>query len=176
MDTLPDMRSAQLYLLMAPHSISRQMMTDLAVRLALVSPARVLDGGNCFNLYGVARALRGQASTPTLPLDRIHIARAFTCYQMVTLLADTRATPVPTLVLELLSTFSDENVSLPERTRLLRSCLRHLRRLSRQSPVAVSVQPPSTTEINPLYAMLKDAADQVWQLELPTPPAQPRLF
>ena len=54
-------------------------------RLAERGPVRVLDGGNQFNAYLIARQLHGR---PDL-LDRISISRMFTCYQVLASL-DTR--------------------------------------------------------------------------------------
>jgi hypothetical protein len=45
---------------------------------------RVLDFGNSFNFHVISRALRRYTvdlHTPTL--ERIHVARAFTCYQVL---------------------------------------------------------------------------------------------
>src|SRR4030065_337535 len=61
-------------------------LMGLAARLAQRAPLRVLDGGNCFNAYIVALALRQQTTDVTAALERIRVSRAFTCYQMVTLL------------------------------------------------------------------------------------------
>ena len=87
---------------------------------------RILDGGNRFNAYTVARAARGQPEV----LKRITVARAFTCYQVRSLLESTPAIPVPFVVLDLLSTFYDESVQVGERKRLLRACTMHMERLA----------------------------------------------
>jgi hypothetical protein len=176
MDTLADLHPNSLHLLIVPKVTHRALMTELVARLALSGPVRVLDGGNCFNLYGTARALGRQTIRSLDLMERIQIARAFTCYQMETLLADTPAAEAPTLVLRLLDTFEDENVSLPERVRLLQGCLVHLRGLSDQAPVVVSARSPTADQGEELLGRLKQAADQLWQFELPTPPEQPRLF
>ena len=92
------------------------------------------------------------------------------------LLKGTPAEPVPTLVLDLLSTFYDENVSTEESLRLLQECTAHLQRLNRMAPVAVSVRPgPPESRPELLTAML-EAASQVWTLEPHIPKPPPRLF
>jgi hypothetical protein len=48
----------------------------------------------------------------------VRLSRAFTCYQMLALLAETPAGGPPTLVLDLLDTFYDESVPLHESRRL----------------------------------------------------------
>jgi len=62
------------------------------------------------------------------------VARAFTCYQVETLLTESVADFSPVLVLNLLDTFYDENVKLSERMRLLEVSLAELRRLCDQHP------------------------------------------
>jgi hypothetical protein len=152
------------------------MMTNLIARLALMGNVRVLDGGNCFDLYGLARALRRQAPASDFVLERVRIARAFTCYQTVTLLEETPASPAPTLILELLSTFRDENVSTAERKRLLKQCLPQLYRLSRHASLAISIPSKRSEQPEELLMMLKEAADQIWHFEQAAPPPQLKLL
>jgi hypothetical protein len=111
-------------------------------------------------------------------LERIQLARAFTCHQLVALLKDTPAEQVPTLVLDLLTTFYDESVPAAESQRQLRSCVQHLTRLNRVAPVAVSVRPPGGLPVNrpELLEFLVAAAGQVWMLEPEQVLAPPRLF
>jgi hypothetical protein len=159
-----------LMVVIAPQA-GRTPMLELAARLALAGPLLVLDGGNQFNVYPVAHVLRRQTADLTAILRRIRMARAFTCYQMSALLADTHAASSPVMVLDLLSTFYDENVTLAEAQRLLSDGLRHLQRLSRAAPVIVSSRPPGMISADrlPLVEQLTAAADQVWQVEQPQP-------
>jgi hypothetical protein len=165
-----------------------QPLLELAASLAQQAPLRVLDGGNCFNAYVVAVALRRQTHKVEAALERIRVSRAFTCYQMVTLLDETPATPDATLVLDLLATFRDENVPLAERRRLLEGCLERLKCLAAAAPLLVSVSPdsgPPMSGINGrqprqpddgLLARLEQAADQIWRCEVPAPVVQLRLM
>jgi hypothetical protein len=94
-------------------------------------------------------------------------------------LADTPENAHPTLVLDLLSTFYDENVRLDESRRLLAAVINHLQRLSVQAPLMVSVRPPgfaSDPERAELLEMLRQAAHQVWINEPPAAPVLPTLF
>jgi hypothetical protein len=172
-----------------------QPLLGMAARLALSAPLRVLDGGNCFNAYIVAQALRPallaqqarqQMQDVEAALGRIRVSRAFTCYQMVTLLDETEAIPAATVVLDLLATFRDETVPLAERQRLLGHCLGRLERLAAAAPLLVSASPdggppmsrphrqrqsPSDDE---LLMRLERAADQVWRFGS-APPAMVQL-
>ena len=167
-----------------------QPLLGMAARLALSAPLRVLDGGNCFNAYIVAQALRQQTQDVEVALGRIRVSRAFTCYQMVTLLDETptAATLAATIVLDLLATFRDENVPLAERQRLLGHCLGELERLAAAAPLLVSASPDGGPPMSrphrqlqspagdELLVWLEKAADQVWRFEAPVPAVQLRLW
>src|SRR5512137_642239 len=73
-------------LVVGPRSLNTALLTAIA-RLGEGGPVRVLDGGNRFNAYVVARAARGRPEV----LNRITVSRAFTCYQVLSLLESTPA-------------------------------------------------------------------------------------
>jgi len=170
--------SQGLFAVLAPHA-ARTHMLALAARLARRAPLQVLDAGNRFNAYQVARFLRSDGAEGfQQALDRIRVARAFTPTQMLALLQATPASEDPTLVLDLLSTFYDESLPFNERQRALIECIHELKRLSSAAPVVVSVRPPPPSEPDPLgfIDLLQEHADQVYFFEEITPPAQPQLF
>jgi hypothetical protein len=136
-------------------------LLDDAAGLALAGPLRVLDGGNCINIYPLARALRRRTAALTEALHNVRLSRAFTCYQMLALLSETPADGVPTLVLDLLGTFYDESVPLYETQRLLRLTILELLRLRSGGPLTVSARPPNQLAANrqPLYETLLSVAE-----------------
>ena len=159
---LPAVRCGQVLLLVAPRSFLKQALPPWAARLAFSGPLRVLDGGGRFNPYSLARPLRRLTPQVAEAMQRVHIQRAFTCYQMAALLDEIgacdkdaippnhggmQATPpnhggmqaTPLLALDLLNTFQDEDVAAHERRRLLAGGLARLNRLSQIAPVAVTV-------------------------------------
>ena len=161
-------------LLVGPRSMNTLMLTAIA-HLGEKGALRVLDGGNRFNAYTVARAARGRSEV----LDRITVSRAFTCYQVLSLLESTPAIQVPFVVLDLLSTFYDENVKASERKRLLRGCISHLERLERLSGGVASVHPPSVPSIDALelFEILQASAMDTYFIQTPAPVPEPmRLF
>ena len=173
--------SAQLHLVLAEHHERRQVMTALTARLARHGAVRLLDGGNSFDGYGLARALHQQTPQWRAALDQVLVARAFTCYQMAALLGQTEVCPQPTLVLDLLDTFFDENVPFSDRRRLLEQCLGHLRRLCGHAPVAVSVSlppPPGQPEllVETLTTAVTQASGKVWSFAAIPAIPPPRLF
>jgi hypothetical protein len=107
------------------------------------------------------------------------VTRAFTCYQVLSLLEGTPALPAPFVILDLLNTFYDEAVQGGERKRLLQVCIRHLHRLARYSGGVISLHPaavPSQTAIE-LLRMLQAATPEVYLIQPPPPAPQPlRLF
>jgi hypothetical protein len=179
-------------LLVGPRSLNLTMLTAIA-RLGEGGPVRVLDGGNRFNAYTVARAARGRPEI----LNRITVSRAFTCYQVLSLLESmaypqgtpmARIPPAPVLggviILDLLSTFYDESVQIGERKRLLRVCIKHLEQLVGPSAPrlvggVVSVHPPrvpSQAAIE-LLGMLQDSATDTYFIQPAEPALEPmRLF
>jgi hypothetical protein len=158
----------------------RPLLPGLIARLALRGPLRVLDAGNCFPAYPVAREIRRATPDLEAALKRIQIARAFTCYQVLALLEDTPTDLTPVLVLELLSTFADENIKLAERQRLLVRCTQEIQRLRRQAPVGIiaSLRPeqPGLPDLPALLKIVEREADEVWRLEAETPILPARLF
>lgn len=195
MDALSLPLSNHMLLVVGTRAVSDAML-DLTARMALRKPSgvcsiRVVDGGNLFNAYEVARAIcrqmTAQAEASQGPgygdlsmdgaLRRIHLSRAFTCYQMVTLLEGTPLDATPTCLLDLLSSFYDEAVRLEESQRLLQVCLAAIRRLSDQAPVIVSIRPvePRHADRACLFESLQAAAGQVWEQKvIPAPlPPQP---
>ena len=163
--------------LTAPHAASA-LMLELSARLSAAGELRVLDGGNCFNVYPVARAVRRYTSDLTGALARIRLARAFTCYQMAALLAKTPADGLPTLVIDLLATFYDDNAKPTESQRLLADCIFHLKRISQFAPVVVSARLPAPlcAEKRVLADTLQAAAGGSWQLEALPAPKIPTLW
>jgi hypothetical protein len=156
----------QVLLVVAPHA-ANPLMLELAARLAVDQPMRVLDGGNRFNVYPVAKAVRRRTARLEEALGRITLSRAFTCYQLQAQLEESPNSSDPTLLLDMLSTFLDESVPLPESRRLLGKCLPHLHRLASTAPLVVSAKPmtPLSLERQVLLDMLQVAADQCWVLE-----------
>ncbi len=96
-----------------------------------------MDVGNCFNPLRLVRDIRQQTLRINQVLENIQVARAFTCFQVVALLGQTRDPQGPVFILRLLTTFHDEMAPVYERLRLLREVDQHIGRL--QNTVAVTV-------------------------------------
>ena len=147
-------------MLIGPHA-QREALLDFTAILALRGPVRVLDAGNRFDPYRVSRAIRRQTPQLDQALARILVARAFTCYQVITLLQQTPDTPEPKLIFDLLATFYDEVVSYVESYRLLQIAVSSLLRLRRQAPVIISARSLPETSRAGLLKLLRHTADLV---------------
>lgn len=174
--TADTVSSGELGVVIGPRA-ERLHMLELSAVLALRGTVRVLDGGNSYNAMYVARYIRRHTVQLAATLNRITVARAFTCYQMVTLLQETTVSPAPTLVLDLLATFGDESIDLNESVRLLRLALGQLQRLCRLAPVLVSLQPLRQPERAVLTELVMNAATHYFVQEpSETAVTQPSLF
>jgi len=150
-------------------------MLELANRLAQHGPLRVIDGGNRLDVYSLARRARRYSADLNGVLDRIRVARAFSCRQMVALL-DATPGKVPVLVFDLLVTFYDQDETLGERRRLLGQCLTRLQRLSLSGAVVVGAA-PSPNQDDELVEMLALATGRIWHFEQgESAEMQPRLL
>jgi hypothetical protein len=153
--------------------VTQEVMSELAVR----GPLTVLDGGNRFPAYHLIRLIRSRVPDPSTALQHTFLRRVFTCYQMLALLEGTPALPQPYILLDLLATFYDEQISIQEVRRLLDGCLREVERLCRTSPVLVTATPPPTAERAFLVEQLCARAGQLFAVDVPALPLlQPTLF
>ena len=177
MELLKNQFTTGLVLLAHPRNEHTPLL-EIIARLASKGPVRVLDGGNKFNAFDVARSARRRTHDLFQVLERIRVARAFTCYQMFALLKESPITSFPTVLLNMLTTFYDENVDLKECQRLLDECIIPLRRLSKDGLVLISACPPRATQIERivLLEVLEDAVDYHYTLEDTVPRLPPRLF
>lgn len=178
MNFLSEPKSGEMGVLVSPRSggIGYKALLKLTAVLSLRASVRVLDCGNRFDVYQIARLVRRQTPHVMEALDQISVARAFTCYQVVTLLAQTTVTREPKIVIDLLATFYDESVSVVEGRRLLNIVLGRLEEMRRLAPILVSVQPPPQPERAGLVKAVCDAADHVLLDEQPSTYQAQRLF
>jgi hypothetical protein len=118
-------------------------MLLLSVALAFQEKcgAAVIDGGNHYNAYKVIRAARYR-SHDLDQLEKIRIARAFNCHQVVSLSKKLPKDGTPCLVIDALDTFEDDGVPFPQRLQLVSLLLQHLAQVRFQAVVMISISPP----------------------------------
>lgn len=149
----------------------------LIAELVLRGPVTILDGGNRYKPNKVAILLGRKALDITPAANRLYSRRAFTCYEMNTLLWTTPHLQQPYVILDLLNTFYDDHTPVYEIRRLLKSCLGQIHRLQLMGPVVVTLAPSLVEERAFLADEVCDQADQIFTFESIEPQVfQPALF
>ena len=174
MNELIEVHPGKWICLAGPRALRITLLTFIA-RLAENGPVRVLDGGNQFNAYRIARALYGRSEL----LEHIHVSRMFTCYQVLASLEKAPSQPAPFIIMDMLHTFFDETIHFGERRRLLEHSLPHLARLSCPAGALVSLHPPAqdSPQAQTLMTILNAAAAESLVCETPASRPPPlRLF
>ncbi len=172
----PLLQANKMIVICSPFAACEQIAA-LTAELALCGAVTVLDGGNRFPAYQIMRMLRRRTPNILPTANRIYLRRAFTCHQMLALLESTPSLPQPHLILDLLTTFHDENVPTAEVSRLLDRCLAQIDRLRMEAPVILSLAPSPQGERFFLFERVCARGDQMLQIEVPYPViSQPFLF
>ena len=177
MSPLPNLSSGKLVIKVTAGK-EQERTSELIAELALRGPFRVIAGSDWLPGYGLVRRLRSRTTTLKHILGRVHLARAFTCYQVLDLLESCPDNREPVLVLDFLNTFHVADIALFVRTRVLNQCISRLQRLSLSRPITVFIQPTLAAEYPRFQSMLASIADEFLVPESPNPgiPLQPRLF
>jgi hypothetical protein len=109
-------------------------------------PVAVIDGAMAFQVTPIAALAQARRVPPERFLRRIHIARAFTCHQLATLLCE-RLDPLLAahrvglvILLEPCTTFFDENVPFKDAWLLFRRVLQKVAALHKQGPLLLIAQ------------------------------------
>jgi hypothetical protein len=165
MDLIPQLKTGRLVVALTNH---KSIISDLISELALRGPVTVLDGGNCFPAYRITQLVRRKSQQINAISQRVFVQRAFTCYQMVSLLENASVLSHPHIVLNLLSTFQDDQIHPREADRLLTICRAHIERLCLAAPVAITLEPVVLAEKEFLLKRICEKADEVFTSQ-PTP-------
>jgi hypothetical protein len=155
----------------------RQNITELIAALCLRGPLYVLAGSDWLPSYGLTRLIRHRTHEVMQTLKHVRMARGFTCYQLLDLIANIRPDEEPLLILDFLNTFQDDDIPLPVRFRVLHQCCGHLQKLAFREPVIIFVQGLKTKEDEAFLSILQQSADEVLHIEgEPERICQPALF
>ena len=73
----------------------RQNITELIAALCLRGPLYVMAGSDWLPSYGLTRLIRHRTHEVKQTLNHIRMARAFTCYQLLDLIANIRPDDEP---------------------------------------------------------------------------------
>lgn len=149
----------------------------LVAWLALHGPLEVIDAGNRLQPYCLAHFLREHTTETETCAQHIHLQRAFTAHQVVAALEAAPAFSTPLVVLDLLATFYDETLPLPQARVLLRHSLAHLERLRQTTPLLITIRPPPSPARRDFFEAVCHSASVIF-LDPEPPPvlSQPRLL
>ncbi|HNE03848.1 MAG TPA: hypothetical protein PKJ84_00095 [Anaerolineales bacterium] len=164
MNIIPYLKNNRFVVVLSLHS-AKEYIPTLIAELALRGPVTVLDAGNQFQAYRIVQLIRLRSLHVDDIAKRIAVRRAFTCYQTVSLLAETPAQPHPYVILDLLASFYDDQVSILECRRLLTICIKEIERLSFTAPVVLDLPPIRVEAKSFLMDELCRRADEVFILE-----------
>jgi hypothetical protein len=145
-------------------------------------PIAVVDGSNRFDAYMIAEAARritangssGRRVTPEELLNRIHIARAFTCYQMEATITERlpaflkRIRASVAMVFGLLDTFYDDQAPLFEVKGSLERVITALHAMKKENISLLLASKEirvESKERNALLPRLLTAMDHVYRME-----------
>jgi hypothetical protein len=148
-----------------------QLASLLCVRAALDGPVVFVDGGNSIDPYGIARICRARRLDARLVLSRIRVARAFTAYQLSTLVNErldwaVRESAAGTIVVACpLDLLFDKDVPWRESYQLTRRSLGEIKAIAREAGVVAIVTHYSPRPLSRRMAALLDSeADAVLTL------------
>ena len=88
MNILPVLKTGKLIVLYTSDAAREESMALIA-ELGLRGPVTILDGGNRYKPYQVTLLLRRKTVNISTAANRLFSRRAFTCYEMNTLLGTT---------------------------------------------------------------------------------------
>jgi hypothetical protein len=174
----------KLYLLCGDPAVFRISLALASRALLGGTSIAIIDGCNRFDAHSIAHFARERKIDPQRLLNRIHISRGFTCYQME---AAVNSKLIPflkridahtALIFGLLDTFYDEQARFQEVRQILR---RIMEKLHEMKSTGISVLLVSQeynvrpTERNQLMAALKRGMDQVYRVEM-NEEQKPKLF
>ena len=141
----------------------QQKIVELIAASALRGSLYIIAGSEWLPSYRVAHSIRRSTVEFERVLNNVRLARAFTCYQLLDLIAAAPTDGVPVLVLDFLHTFFSPDIPLPVRLRTLRECCHHLRGLSHHQPVTVFALREPIKDYEILYPIIAASAGEVLQ-------------
>jgi hypothetical protein len=150
----PGFAESELTLLYGSHAVT-SLASLLCIRAQLPpqlgglgSNVVFIDGANTFRLYHITRLARLHQLDPKQALDRIYISRAFTAYQMTSLIMQKLEETIKTcssklvIISDLAAMFLDKDVEDEEAKRIYSQVTTRLSNFAREQQVIVVVTYP----------------------------------
>ncbi len=176
--SIPAFTPGRLCLVRARHSTGKPLVNEFVARLALAAPVTVIDAnGMALDPLLIARVLRMHTENYLPLLERVHIARAFTCHELAAMLEGEVTGREAVIVLDFFSSLDDENLSDIERKTVFERLVRRLMGLRLSAPLLVWIRPVVLPQTGLLAERLVELSDPVLSFFDHAPqPAQLQLF
>lgn len=129
-----------------------------------------VDGGNSFKLYQIARIAKVYNLNPTKILKKIHIARAFTAYQITTLILEKLKETVRkynaklVIISDILRYYCDKEIDKEERYQIYKQVLGYLARFAKENRIILIVTENEENQDKSLHELTVKKANIVIKL------------
>ncbi len=168
-------RSSKVSLLDSDNSYSSTLLHLLCVRAVSQFDEEVvwIDGGNEVSPYAISSLCKRLMLDKRDILSRVNVSRAFTAYQLVTLIDEkleeqvTKSAPSMIIVSSITELFLDKDMKWMESHQLLRRCVDDISRVTRDYETITVVSNDSYHHSRPspgLTALLYDGSDLALQI------------
>jgi len=176
-DLVPNAEAGKLYLITGERGLIWPLVQELTDHFAIRGPLRVVVGGNRFSFERLPMQLLEHPQRLEEVLDQVEITRGETCYQLLHALQKTPESTNPLIVMDILQSFYDENLTEKEVDWVLKDSIQNLQRISRSAPVLVSAS--LRTSRPRLLEQVLEGATHIVNLmpeDFGVPSTQPELF
>jgi hypothetical protein len=168
-------RSSKVTLLDSDNSYSSTLLHLLCVRAIAQFDEEVvwIDGGNEISPYAISALCKRLMLDKRDILSRVNVSRAFTAYQLVTLIDEKleeqvkKSAPSTVIVSSITELFLDKDMKWMESHQLLRRCVDDISRITRDYETITVVSNDSHRHARPspgLTALLYDGSDLALQI------------
>jgi predicted ATP-dependent serine protease len=168
-------RASKVTLLDSDNSYSSTLMHLLCVRAIAQFDEEVvwIDGGNVVDPYSISSLCKRLRLDKKDILSRVNISRAFTAYQLVTLIEEKleeqvkRSTPCAVIVSSITELFLDKDMKWMEAHQLLRRCVEAISRITKDHETITIISNDTHHHVRPspaLTTLLYDGSDTVLQI------------
>jgi predicted ATP-dependent serine protease len=174
-DLIGGLRSAHVTLFDSDNSYSSSLLHLLAVRAISEFGEEVvwIDGGNSIDPYAIGSLCKRLGLDKREILSSINVSRAFTAYQLVTLIDEKleeqveASAPSAVIVSSITEMFLDKDMKWMESHQLLRRCLDDISRITKAHETISVITNNTHHQVRPspkLSALLYERADLVVQM------------